>query len=97
MKNTTKITQDDARTFTLNNGKEVTVYRINRDVNGNPRAVVHFTQLGLENFDSVKGLTKYRGKAFGGGYVFQAYDIRTSLHYMQETVKAHNAAQAANA
>lgn len=95
-----KITANDAKTIQLNDGQAVTIYAIKRDTNGNPRAVVHFTELGLEleDFGNVKGLgRKYTGKDFGGGYVFQSYDAATTLHYMLQIVKEYKAAKAANA
>jgi hypothetical protein len=70
--------------------------RINNDVNGNPRFVVHFYDLlrygegeGLDVFEkyeiAVKKARKvggkmYRGKDFGGGIVFQSYDIQTTIN-----------------
>lgn len=72
------------------------IKRINNDTNGNPRYVVHFLGLlsdaekqGLtinQAFEiAVKKARKiggraYRGKDFGGGIVFQSYNI-------QETIK----------
>ena len=73
--------------------------RINNDVNGNPRYVVHFFALlsdkeqdeirakakpfeaitDMYNFAVSKankiGGKRYRGKDFGGGIVFQSYNI----------------------
>jgi hypothetical protein len=70
--------------------------RVNNDINGNPRFVVHFLSLLnegeneglgiLESFDlAVKkarkvGGTKYRGKDFGGGIVFQSYNITETIN-----------------
>jgi hypothetical protein len=70
--------------------------RINNDVNGNPRFVVHFYELLndgegeglniLEKFDLVVkkarkiGGKMYRGKDFGGGIVFQSYDIQATIN-----------------
>jgi len=70
--------------------------RINNDVNGNPRYVVHFYDLlneregegltMLERYDlATKKARKvggkiYRGKDFGGGIVFQSYDIETTIN-----------------
>ena len=70
--------------------------RINNDINGNPRFVVHFYDLLrdgegegltiLEKFDLVVkkarkvGGKMYRGKDFGGGIVFQSYDIQTTIN-----------------
>lgn len=70
--------------------------RINNDVNGNPRFVVHFLSLlnegesqglgVLESFDlALKKARKvggkiYRGKDFGGGIVFQSYNIIETIN-----------------
>ena len=70
--------------------------RINNDINGNPRYVVHFLGLlnegegeglgVLESFDmALKKARKvggkmYRGKDFGGGIVFQSYDIQETIN-----------------
>lgn len=62
----------------------IDVYRVNNDVNGNPRYVVHFLSL---NLDSAKptdktrsvGLSKYRGKDFNGGFVFTSYNVDQDL------------------
>ena len=56
----------------------ITIYSVNNDYYGNPRYVVHFLSLGLSDYITNNktrkaGLTKYRGKQFGGGYVFQSY------------------------
>jgi hypothetical protein len=70
--------------------------RINNDVNGNPRYVVHFYdllndieglnltileryELALQKARKVGG-KMYRGKDFGGGIVFQSYDIITTIN-----------------
>jgi hypothetical protein len=65
------------------NGEEIQYYRIDNDVNGNPRYVVHFTALGIElaDYGRIPGLTKYRAKWFGGGYVFQSYNLESDLSY----------------
>jgi hypothetical protein len=70
--------------------------KINNDVNGNPRYVVHFYDLLkdgegeglpiLEKYElAVKKARKvggkiYRGKDFGGGIVFQSYNIQTTVN-----------------
>ena len=70
--------------------------RVNNDVNGNPRYVVHFYDLlnenegeglsVLEKFElALKKARKaggkvYRGKDFGGGIVFQSYDINRTIN-----------------
>jgi hypothetical protein len=63
---------------------EVDVYRIDNDVNGNPRYIIHYLTLGLDNYEATDktralGLSKYRGKQFGGGFVFQSYNIEQDV------------------
>lgn len=69
--------------------------RINNDINGNPRYVFHFLNFITEqesqglNLDqkynlAVKKAKKiggkiYRGKSFGGGIVFQSYNIQETI------------------
>jgi hypothetical protein len=70
--------------------------RINNDINGNPRYVVHFYDLLrdgegeglpiLERYElAVKkarriGGKAYRGRDFGGCVVFQSYDIQETIN-----------------
>lgn len=65
------------------NGESIAYYKIDHDYYGNPRYVVHFYALGvkLEDYGKIKGLTKYRAKWFGGGYVFQSYNLESDLKY----------------
>jgi hypothetical protein len=69
--------------------------RIKNDVNGNPRYVVHFLDIlnddenkdfrFMEKYELAVSKAKkfggkvYRGKDFGGGIVFQSYDINGLL------------------
>ena len=54
--------------------------RINNDVNGNPRFVVHFLQL-ADTYERALylgrklGGRKFHNKQFGGGIAFQSYNI----------------------
>jgi hypothetical protein len=66
------------------NGEEISYYRIDNDVNGNPRYVVHFYALGVElaDYGKIQGLKKYRAKWFGGGYVIQSYNLESDLEYL---------------
>lgn len=70
------------------NDLEIPIYPIEMDVNGNSRFVVHFLSLGIElkDYGKIKGLTKYRGKWFGGGYVEQEGNIVQTLQYMLKCV-----------
>ena len=72
--------------------KEITTFRIPNDVNGNPRYVVHFMDLDIklsdyDNINKLYGFNKYRAKWFGGGVVFQSYNIEDTLHYALNKVK----------
>ena len=66
--------------------------RINNDVNGNPRYVTHFLNIPLDADISISeryalackkankiGGKKYHTKAFGGGIVFQSYNLNTLI------------------
>lgn len=70
-------------------GEEITLYRIDNDINGNPRYVTHFLDLGVElkDYGKVPGLEKYRAKWFGGGYVLQSYNVKEDLPYYLNKVK----------
>lgn len=72
-------------------GNEITYYPIGNDVNGNPRCVVHFRDLDIElnDYGRVPGLTKYRGKWFGGGYVTQCWNAKEDIGYMLKTAKEY--------
>ena len=70
-------------TFTIN-GNEVTTYRINNDVNGNPRYVIHFLDIADTYNESLSiirsiGGRKYTAKWFGGGLVFSSYNTLEDL------------------
>lgn len=74
------------------NGNEIEAFRIDNDNNGNPRYVVHFSDLGVSlwDYDSINklyGFSKYRAKWFGGGVVFQSYNIVETLEWAVETVQ----------
>ena len=73
-------------------GKEIEVFRIPNDLNGNPRYVVHFMDLGIkltdyDNINKLYGFKKYRAQWFGGGVVFQSYNIADTLEYALDKVK----------
>ena len=72
--------------------KRVKVFRIKNDVNGNPRYVVHFMDLNIKlaDYDKINklyGFNKYRAKWFGGGVVFQSYNIEDTLNFALDKVK----------
>ena len=73
-------------------GKAIEVFRIPNDVNGNPRYVVHFLDLNIklsdyDNINKLYGFKKYRAKWFGGGVVFQSYNIQDTLNWALDKVK----------
>ena len=79
-------------------GKEIEVFRIPNDTNGNPRYVVHFRDLGIglwdyDNINKLYGFNKHRAKWFGGGVVFQSYNIEDTLNYALDKVKEVNGLQ----
>lgn len=73
------------------NGQDIPYYRLDNDVNGNPRYLVHFLSLNVkpEDYGRIAGLTKYRGKAFGGGYVIQSYSLENDLKYYMNLVEKY--------
>ena len=72
--------------------KEITTFRIPNDANGNPRYVVHFMDLDIKlaDYDKINKLydfNKYRAGWFGGGVVFQSYNIEDTLNFALDKVK----------
>ncbi|WLY86975.1 hypothetical protein 355Saur083PP_00212 [Staphylococcus phage 355Saur083PP] len=73
-------------------GQDITAFRIPNDANGNPRYVVHFMDLNIkladyDNINKLYGFNKYRAKWFGGGVVFQSYNIKDTLNFALDNVK----------
>lgn len=74
--------------------------RIRNDVNGNPRYVCHFLHLDTHGYDSALSVSqryveavllakklggkKYHTKSYGGGIVFQSYNIRHLCEMINE-------------
>ena len=71
--------------------------RVNNDVNGNPRYVFHFLELADHYGEAVTvakkliGGKKYHTKNYGGGIVFQSYNVQNDLDtlnaYIEENSK----------
>ena len=85
--------------------------RVNNDVNGNPRYVIHFlncindkesteAEQNVKPFQAISdkysfavnkmhklGGRKYRGKDFGGGIVFQSYNLQDLANEINELNK----------
>jgi hypothetical protein len=81
-----------ATTVTIDN-RDYTVYRVNNDYCGNPRYVISWMELDLPRYYSTKktraaGLQIYRGNEFGGGFVFQSYNVKHSLTFIVSTLKS---------
>jgi hypothetical protein len=69
-------------------GSEYKFTRTTNDGNGNPRYIVSWLALGLPAYqanDKTRraGLRKYSGKAFGGGFVFQSYNLERSAEFFE--------------
>lgn len=78
--------------------------RINNDTNGNPRYVCHFLNF-LTEKDKFTGLQsrydlaikrankiggrKFHNKQYGGGIVFQSYNIQDTEKHIHELVKQY--------
>ena len=55
--------------------------KIKNDINGNPRYVVHFLNIADDYQNAIHlankiGGRKYHTKSYGGGIVFQSYNIK---------------------
>ena len=69
--------------------------KISHDRFGYPRYLVHYTDLGLKQYDSnigrVTGLKKYRGKTKGEGlYTLTSFSLAEDLEQIIRTVKSLN-------
>lgn len=73
----------------------LTFTRINNDVNGNPRYVIHFLNLlkdGEKGYETALkrakkiGGRKFHNKQYGGGIVFQSYNINDTAKHIKETL-----------
>jgi hypothetical protein len=82
----------------MNKYTEDSLTRVNNDVNGNPRYVIHFLALLTEEEKDYNGLSldsrygvaiarakklfggkKFHNKKYGGGIVFQSYNVKVEL------------------
>lgn len=58
--------------------------RVNNDINGNPRYVIHFLNIANNYETAVKlankiGGRKFHNKQYGGGIVFQSYSLTDTI------------------
>ena len=71
-------------------------FRVNNDVNGNPRYVIHFLAFD-SNYDTAKvlansiGFRVYRGRDFGGGFVGQSYNLENTAERIINVRQGANA------
>lgn len=74
----------------MNNEKQtINFTRIDNDINGNPRYVCHFLNIADNYETAVKmankiGGRKYHTKKYGGGIVFQSYNIEDTAKRIEE-------------
>jgi len=66
--------------YTERKENDIKYWRIDNDINGNPRYVVHFLAIADNYTTAINKARKlggkvYRAKWFGGGIVFQSYNI----------------------
>jgi hypothetical protein len=68
--------------------------RINNDVNGNPRYVLHFIYIDVNYIKAVNmckciGGRKYHTKDYAGGIVFQSYSLDHLIKHIYNQVTGH--------
>lgn len=78
-------------------------YRVNNDVNGNPRYVVHFLDFikedenindVLKEYQIAKarakkcGFREFRNKSFGGGFVTTCYDLNYKSNQINDLLNS---------
>lgn len=73
--------------FTIQvDGKDIEVWKIDHDLNGNPRYVIHFLVLAQEYNEALRkvrsiGGRKYTAPWYGGGLVFSSYSLEDDLKH----------------
>ena len=76
--------------------------RVNNDTNGNPRYVIHFLDLDVYGYKSTldiptryrlainlantKGGKKFHNKQYGGGIVFQSYNLQGTCDTLNKLI-----------
>ena len=87
--------KNKASGITPTGGYLIPYEKISHDRFGYPRYLVHYTDLGLRQYDSiigrVTGLKKYRGKTKGDGlYTLTSFSLAEDLEQIILTVKSLN-------
>lgn len=65
--------------------------RLDNDVNGNPRYYLPKYVLPAMTYKRLRlkaGLTVYRGKKYGAGYVIQSYSLQSDIEHALKTIGA---------
>ena len=75
--------------ITLSNNESITVTRVNDDIYGNPRYVIHYLDIADTYSEALRisrkiGGKVYTAKWYGGGIVFQSYVLKDDLEYLME-------------
>jgi hypothetical protein len=76
--------------------------RVNNDTNGNPRYVIHFLDMDVHGYESglqlteryrlaiklanTKGGKKFHNKQYGGGIVFQSYNLQDTCDTLNKLI-----------
>ena len=87
--------KNKASGITPTGGYLIPYEKISHDRFGYPRYLVHYTDLGLRQYDSiigrVTGLKKYRGKTKGDGlYTLTSFSLAEDLEQIIPTIKSLN-------
>ena len=66
--------------------------KIKNDINGNPRYVVHFLNIADDYQNAIHlankiGGRKYHTKSYGGGIVFQSYNIKETERQITKLIR----------
>ena len=82
--------------------KGITFYKIKHDINGNPRYLVHYNDLGTSYDEALTvaraiGGRKYRGHDYGyQGLAFQSYSLEHTAAKLKEVKRAIKKANKSN-
>ena len=87
--------KNKASGITPTGGYLIPYEKISHDRFGYPRYLIHYTDLGLKNYDNtigrVTGLKKYRGKTKGDGlYTLTSFSLAEDLEQIILAVKSLN-------
>ena len=74
---------------TLSNNESINITRVNDDIYGNPRYVIHYLDIADTYSEALRisrkiGGKMYTAKWYGGGIVFQSYTLQDDLEYLMK-------------